>query len=70
MSLSSREEEALFEEWGWEKNLIQRRYEGPFGHEIGFDDVVGLTKDAEGEATLRTLVAMYGRQVLRGEAAP
>lgn len=70
MGMSSMDEDALFAEWSWTKDLIKRQYEGPFGHYLGFDDVVGLTSTPEGEAYLRTVVATYGRQRVSGEAAP
>lgn len=70
MPMSSMEEDALFAEWGWEKDLIQRHYTGPYGHIIGFDDIVGLTTTPEGEAYLRTVVASFGQPRQVGESAP
>lgn len=58
--MNSMEEDALFESFGWTKNLIARRYESPRGLWLSFDDLVGLTETPEGEDTLRQLVAVYG----------
>ena len=62
MSLSSWEEDALFEEWGWYKNLIKRQYEGPQGHVFPFDEVMNLTGSPEGEDALRQVVQDYGQR--------
>lgn len=58
--MTSWEEDELFADWGWQKNLVQRRWESPGGLWLGFDDLVGLTETPEGEATLRRIVAAYG----------
>ena len=58
--MSSWEEDWLFEQYGWTKNLIQRRYEGPRGHAISFDEVVSATATPEGEETLRQAVMQFG----------
>lgn len=60
MPMNSWDEDNLFEEWGWIKNLIQRCYEGPYGHRITFDAVMDATDTPEGEEDLRAAVRQYG----------
>lgn len=59
--LSSWEEDELFAQHGWEKNLIRREFEGPLGHRIDFDQVMDMTQSPDGEESLRVLVRRYGR---------
>lgn len=58
--MNSMQEDALFEAHGWQKNVVQRRWESPRGLWLGFDDLVGLTETPEGEDTLREIVRAYG----------
>lgn len=62
--MNSTEEDALFESYGWTKNLIARRYEAPCSEiTLGFDSVVALTSTPVGEARLREVVVAYGQKV-------
>lgn len=60
--MSSWEEDQLFSENGWYKNLVKRQYESPSGHVIPFDTVMLWTDSPAGEATLRHLVRQYGQE--------
>lgn len=62
--MSSWDEDKLFADWGWEKDLINRVYRGPFNHELGFDAVMQLTSTPDGEAQLKAFVRRYGKKVL------
>jgi len=58
--MNSMEEDSLFAEHGWTKDLIGRRWVSPKGIVLRFDDVVGLTDTPEGEEALREAVEVYG----------
>lgn len=60
--MNSLDEDALFERWGWTKDLIARRWESPRGLVLDFDDLVGLTETPAGEDALRQIVAAYGEE--------
>lgn len=60
--MNSWEEDRLFEEHGWYKNLIQRRWEGPRGHYIGFDQVMDASLTPRGEQDLKATIQQYGER--------
>lgn len=64
MGINSWEEDKLFEEWSWEKDLIQRVYRSPDGMiELPFDDVMRATSSGPlGELELKEVVMAYGQR--------
>lgn len=63
--MNSMEEDALFNEWGWEKDLIQRKWFSPKGITIAFDTVMELGGSETGEEVLVHNIKQYGEQVDR-----
>lgn len=62
MAMNSWDEDALFTEWGWFKDLIKRRYESPSGAFITFDQVMEISTSPEGEQALVATVRQYGER--------
>ena len=64
MSLNSWEEDALFEAYGWYKDLIKRRYESPDGTKaVSFDSVASASMSGlEGEAAIINIIRKYGEK--------
>lgn len=62
MAMNSWEEDELFRQWGWEKDLIQRVYIAPSGHKVTFDEVMSVTQSEQGEAALRQVVREFGEK--------
>lgn len=64
--MNSTEEDELFAQWSWTKNLIARRYEAPTSEVVlEFDDVVALTATPLGEARLREVIVALGVKARR-----
>lgn len=62
MAMNSMEEDALFEEYGWWKDLIGRRFISPGGQEITFDQLMEHTLTPEGEQYLVSVVRAHGER--------
>lgn len=63
--MNSMEEDALFKEWGWEKDLIGRRWVSPLGIELSFDDVVDISSGGSAlELWLIGIIKQYGKQAV------
>lgn len=61
--MTSWEEDAYFQEWGWEKDLIKRCYWAPDGRYITFDTVMSLSSSgSDGEAELKGIIRRYGER--------
>lgn len=74
--MNSDEERALFELYCWSQDMVQRKWIAPdqiasdgsqFDVEIGFDEVVGLSQEKEGEQQLRRFI-LECKQWSRGNA--
>ena len=61
--MNSDEEKALFEEWGWEYNFIQRHWTSPDGRAvIKLDDLVDAALSPMGEAQLKQAIVAFGKR--------
>lgn len=74
--MNSDEERALFELYCWSQDMVQRKWIAPdqiasdgsqFDVEIGFDEVVGLSQEKEGEQQLRRFILEWGRPMMERE---
>jgi len=63
--MNSDEEAATFEQCGWVRDFVQRRWTAPDGHWIEIDEVVMATETPEGEAWLRSTIRLHGRRLDR-----
>lgn len=60
--MNSQEEKELFEQYGWEYNLVEREWVSPDGHKITTDALMEYTTDPEGEYQLRMFIVQHGRK--------
>ena len=58
--MTSWEEDELFKQYHWEKDLIKHQYMSPNGYVLSFDDVMDLGQSADGEKQLVVIIKEYG----------
>jgi hypothetical protein len=58
--MNSQQEQAVFEQYGWWKDLVGRRWVAPDDAEITFDQVMDETTDFEGDLALMALIVKHG----------
>lgn len=61
--MNSMEEDALFKEYGWEKDLIQRIWISPVQNmKLSFDTLMDLTAyGRDGQVALEKMIKQFGR---------
>ena len=61
--MNSQQEKALFEEWGWSYNNVEREWVSPDGtKKIGLDFIVKLTQEPEGDLHLMRAIVEWGQR--------
>lgn len=62
--MNSRQEQVLFESWGWAYDYVARKWVAPNGREISTDQIVEITSDPEGDIALMALIVENGVRVV------
>lgn len=60
--MNSFEEQAFFEQYGWERNYVQRTWTAPDGTVLHINQVVSLSQSQEGEVRLQTFIRLHGEE--------
>lgn len=58
--MNSAQEKALFEDYGWVYNYVQRKWVAPNGCEITQEQIMETTGDVQGDISLMALIVENG----------
>lgn len=59
-AMNSAQEKALFTDYGWQYNYVQRKWIAPNGREITIDQIMEIAADIEGDLALMALIVENG----------